>query len=99
MFLFSPLGSRWEDCACISFEGKQIGRNLILAEEDDLVIRVVSAGSQVYLQFVDAGFTFTNVIEGELLGVSSNATGKQFALSALNWMACFLLLGPASYLI
>mmetsp|Transcript_8804 Transcript_8804/g.54091 ORF Transcript_8804/g.54091 Transcript_8804/m.54091 type:complete len:234 (-) Transcript_8804:5717-6418(-) len=99
MFRFSPLGSTWEDCACVSFEGKQIERNLILAEEDDLVIRVASAGSQVYLQFVDAGFTFTNVIEGELLGVSSNAAGKQLALSAVNWMACILLLGPASHLI
>ena len=99
MFHFSPLGSTWEDCACVSFEGMQVERNLILAEEDDLPIRVVSAGSQVYLQFVDAGFTFTNVIEGELLGVSSKAARKQFGPLALNWVACFLLLGPASYFI
>jgi len=99
VLFFTPLGNAWEDCACVTFRGEQVERNLILAAEEGLPIRVVGAGSQVYLQFVEAGFTFTNVLNGTLLGVSPNGASMLWNSFSLSWAFAVILLGGMARLL
>lgn len=99
VLFFTPLSNTWEDCACVTFRGEQVERNLILAAEEGLPIRVVGAGSQVYLQFVEAGFTFTNVLNGTLLGVSPNGASMLWNSFSLSWAFAVILLGGMARLL